>query len=450
MMTPEIAIIGGSAAGLTAAINLKMRSPEKELVVIRNVRNTVVPCGIPYIFGTMKAVDKNIIPDSMFEQMNIPILNQNVEDIDTDSKTITLQNGEQVCYSKLILATGSKPLLPQMPGIHLKNVHAIRKDPDYLEQLFTAFRQARNIVVVGGGFIGVEVTEQLARMDETPRQLTIVEALPHCLMQAVEEEFCRDAESQLRNAGITIKTGSRVEALEGDDSVKAVRLANGDVIEADLVLIGLGATPNIDLARQIGLECNARDGILVDEWMQTSGKDIFAAGDCASKFSPLTKQPSSVRLGSTACTEGMIAASNLFSLQRTTAGAVGAFATVVGSICIGSVGFTSHAAKQQGIEILTGAAAGPNRHPAHLPGGIPDMKAILHFRQEDGVLVGGHIRGTDATAEIVNILAVATQAGLTAEQLATMQYATHPLLTASPSAYQIMMAAEQVVIQRGH
>nr|WP_320048690.1 FAD-dependent oxidoreductase [uncultured Desulfuromonas sp.] len=450
MHTPEIAIIGGSAAGLTAAINLKMRSPEKSVLVIRNVRNTVVPCGIPYIFGTMKAVEKNIIPDSMFEQMGIPIINQNVASVDAQGKRIALQNGEQVSYSKLILATGSKPLLPDMPGISLKNVHAIRKDPDYLEQLYCAFRQARNIVVVGGGFIGVEVTEQLARMDETPRKLTLVEALPHCLMQAVEEEFCCDAENQLRNAGIILQTGSKVDALEGEDSVTSVRLASGEVLDADLVLIGLGATPNIDLAQQMGLSCTPRDGILVDEWMQTSLPDVFAAGDCASKFSPLTKQPSMVRLGSTACSEGMIAASNLFGQCRTTPGAVGAFATVVGSICIGSAGFTSHAAQQHGLDILTGAAAGPNRHPAHLPGGIADMKAILHFRKEDGVLVGGHIRGTDATAEIVNILAVAIQAGLTAEQLATMQYATHPLLTASPSAYQIMMAAEQVAIQRGN
>lgn len=448
MTNPEIVIIGGSAAGLTAAINLKMRWPEKQLLVIRNVRNTVVPCGIPYIFGTMKDVEKNIIPDAMFSDMGIAIINQHVDHVDRDNKTIHLANSEHINYNKLILATGSKPLLPAMPGVNLDNVHAIRKDPDYLQQLFDALKKARNIVVVGGGFIGVEVSEQLAQMDDTPRQITLIEALPHCLMQAVEQEFCGDAEQQLRNAGIAIKTGVMVEALEGDQTVQAVRLANGEQIPADLVLIGLGSAPNIELAEKMGLECDMRAGITIDNRMQTSATDIFAAGDCASKFSPLTGKASGVRLGSTACSEGMIAASNLYGTRRTTPGAVGAFATTVGNISIGSAGFTTHSAREEGIDFLVGAASGPNRHPAHLPGGILDMKAILLFRKDNGKIIGGHIRGGDATAEIVNILAVAIQGGLTAEQLATMQYATHPLLTASPSAYQIMMAAEQVAIQR--
>jgi len=448
MNTAEIIIVGGSAAGLTAAINLKMRWPEKKLLVIRNVRNTVVPCGIPYIFGTMKDVEKNVIPDAMFVDMGISIINQHVENIDKENKTIELDNGEQLSFAKLIIATGSKPLLPNMPGIDLDNVHAIRKDPDYLQQLFSALKKARNIVIVGGGFIGVEVAEQVAKMDDSSRQITLVEALPHCLLQAVEEEFCINAEQQLGDIGITIKSGVKVEGFEGDQAVNAVRLASGESLAADLVLVGLGSVPNIDLAKKMGLVCDSRLGIAVDKGMQTSAVDIFAAGDCASKFSPLTGKVSGVRLGSTACSEGMIAASNLYGLHRTTPGAVGAFATSVGNICIGSVGFTSQAARDEGIEFCVGAFEGPNRHPAHLPGGIVDMKAILLFRKDNGKLIGGHIRGGDATAEIVNILAVAIQGGITAEQLATMQYATHPLLTASPSSYQIMMAAEQVAIQR--
>ena len=135
--------------------------------------------------------------------MGVPIASQNVASIDPKGKRIALQNGEQVSYSKRILATGSKPLLPDMPGISLKNVHAIRKDPDHLEQLYCAFRQARNCVV-GGGVIGVEATEQLTRMDAPPRKPTLDEALPLCLMPVVDEEFFCGAEKQLRNAGITL------------------------------------------------------------------------------------------------------------------------------------------------------------------------------------------------------------------------------------------------------
>ncbi len=443
MKTTDVAIIGGSAAGLTAAVTLRMRYPQKRVTVLRNVTQTLVPCGIPYIFGTMKGVEKNVVPDEMFTGMGIEIVQDNVEQIDRQGNELVLTGGKRLGYRKLILGTGSSPFLPAMPGIALENVFAIHKDPVYLQKLFTALEQAQRVVIVGGGFIGVEMAEQITRMDRAPGHVTLVEALPHCLMQAVEEEFCRDVESALRQKGIVIRTGSRVAAIAGEDRACGVKLENGEVLEADLVLVGLGARPNIDLAERAGLACAPQTGIAVNEYLQTEDPDILVAGDCASKFSPITGGSSEIRLGSTACSEGMIAACNLFGPSRKTAGAVGAFATLVGEMGIGAVGLTAMAARNAGIDVVITEAAGPNRHPGHLPGGTPDLKAVLLFRKDDGRIVGGHIRGDRTAADMINIVAVAIQAGLTAEQLATMQYATHPMLTAAPSSYQIMFAAEQ-------
>jgi len=461
MESTDVAIIGGSAAGLMAATTLKRYHPEKKVTVIRNVKKTPVPCGIPYIYGTLKGVEKNIIPDQGFLDKGIDILQLEVESVDRGQKTIRFTDATALSYDKLILGIGSRPFMPPMPGTDLDNVFAVTKDPEYLQQLFVALQGAKNVVVIGGGFIGVEMAEQIAKMGGaviqnhicTPEesgssiQVTIVEMLPHCLMLACEEEYCVEAENELGKMGIRVMIGSQVKSIEGNGTVSGVKLSNGETLPADLVIIGIGAVPNIELAEKMGLKVDPRAGIAVNEYLQTEDPDIYAAGDCASKFSVITGKPSGIRLASVACSEAMIAAGNLFKPTRKTSGALGAFATTIGNRSIAAAGLTTKAAADEGIDVITGEAVAANRHPGGIPGCIGDMKAKLLFRKDNGKIIGGHISGGEAAADMVNIVAVAIQSGLTAEELATMQYATHPLLTASPLFYHIMLAAENAAFE---
>ena len=447
MEKTDVLIVGGSAAGLMAGMTVKRRHPQKTVTIVRKASKTPVPCGIPYIYGILKQVDKNIIPDENFIKQGIRLNTTGVEAIDRGQKTAELADGTRIAYDKLILATGSRPAMPPIPGIETGNVFGIRKEPEYLETILATLKRSRRVVVIGGGFIGVEMAEQIARMaadnggmDGT--RVTLIEMLPNCLMLACEQEFCADAENELRRLGVEVVTGARVEAIEGNGKVTGVRLAGSQTIPADAVVIGIGVVPNIELARQIGLPADVKDGICVDVHMGTEDPDIFAAGDCAAKFSFFTGDAAPIRLASVACSEGMIAASNLWAPVRKTLGAVGAFGTAVGNCCIGAAGLTSRAAEALGIPFVVGEAAAPNRHPGGLPGCVGDMKAKLLFHQETGCIIGGHVRGGESTADMVNILAAAIQAKITAEALATMQYATHPLLTASPLVYQVMLAAE--------
>lgn len=452
MKKTDVAIIGGSAAGLMAAVTLKKRHPEKQVIVIRDVAKTPVPCGIPYIYGTLGDIAKDIIADDKFLEQGIEIIQQKVDDVKREQKKIIFSNDSTLTYDKLIIGTGSKPMVPPMPGVDLGNVFTISKDPIALQQLFTALEAAKKVIVIGGGFIGVEMAEQIAKMGKGGNHsfdLTIIEMLPHCLMLACEEEFCVQAEDELGKMGINVLTNSRVEALEGEKNVSAVKLADGKSLPADLVIIGIGAIANIDLAVKMGLDADPRGGIAVNEFMQTSDPDIFAAGDCASKFSLITGKPTGIRLASVACSEAMIAASNLYQQTRKTLGALGAFATKIGNRSIASAGLTTSAAARENIDVTVGEATTPNRHPGCLPGSVMDMKVKLLFRKDTGVVVGGHVSGSESAADMVNIIAVAIQAGLNAEQLATMQYATHPLLTASPLAYHVMLAAENAAVKQG-
>ena len=461
METTDVAIIGGSAAGLMAAVTVKKRHPDKKVTVIRDVKKTPVPCGIPYIYGILKDVEKDIIPDQGFLDKGIDILQLEVEAVDRGQKTIRFADDTTLAYDKLILGIGSKPFMPPMPGTDLKNVFTVSKDPEHLQKLYTALQGAKSVVVIGGGFIGVEMAEQVAKMGGavsqdhicTPREsgasihVTIVEMLPHCLMLACEEEYCVEAQNELGKMGISVMTGTQVESIEGNGNVSGVKLNNGETLAADLVIIGIGAVPNIELAQKMGLKVDPRAGIAVNEYMQTEDPDVFAAGDCASKFSLITGKPTGIRLASVACSEGMIAASNLYNPIRKTSGALGAFATSIGNRCIAAAGLSTKAAADEGIDVITGEVVAANRHPGGMPGCIMDMKAKLLFKKDNGKIIGGHISGGEAAADMVNIVAVAIQRGLTAEELATMQYATHPMLTASPLLYHIMLAAENAAFE---
>ncbi len=452
MEKTDVLIVGGSAAGLMAGLTVKRHHPGKEVTIVRKASKTPVPCGIPYIYGTLKAVEKNIIPDENFIKQGIRMLTQAVASIDRDGKTAELADGTRIAYDKLILATGSRPAMPSIPGMQTGNVFGIKKEPEYLQNIQNAINASRDVVVIGGGFIGVEMAEQIAMMskaggDAKAVNVSLVEMLPNCLMLACEREFCVDAEKELQDLDVNVMTNAQVQAIQGNGKVTGVQLASGETIPADAVVVGIGVTPNIDLAQQIGLEVDPRMGVKVDEFMRTEDPDIFAAGDCATKFSFFDGGPACIRLASVACSEGMIAASNLYSPSRKSMGAVGAFGTTVGKTSIGAAGLTTKAADEAGLPYVVGEAVFPNRHPGGLPGCIMDMKAKLLFNSETGTIIGGHVRGGESTADMVNIVAAAIQGGLTAEELATMQYATHPLLTASPLGYHVMLAAENAVVK---
>jgi NADPH-dependent 2,4-dienoyl-CoA reductase/sulfur reductase-like enzyme len=437
----NIAIIGASAAGLSSALTIKRNNPDLSVTLFRKVDKTPVPCGIPYIYGTLKDVNKDIIPDSHFTSLGINFKIADVSNIDIAKKTIFYNGGDSLGYEQLLIATGSIPFVPPIEGVELKNVYAIDKNPKNLEAIEKKLKNATNIVIIGGGFIGVEMAEQIAKLKGDKAVITVIEMLPHCLMAAIEEEFCIEAENELRRLGVNILTKSQVTKLKGDGKVEKVILANNDWIKADVVIIGVGAAPNVGLAEKCGIPYDKRGGILVNKHMQTGIDNVYAAGDCAQKFSFVTGKPSGIRLASVAAYEGIIAGNNILGNKLTNKGAVGAFSTKIGNIALASAGLTRNACEKENIEYVTGEFEGPDKHPATLPNTFKNMKAILIFGKEDGKIVGGHIKGGDSTGEMINIVATAIQSGLTAEELYGMQVATHPLLTGSPIAHHINRAA---------
>ena len=438
MQNADVVVVGGSAAGITAAVTAKRHYPDKRVLLVRMEEKVLIPCGIPYIFGTVGTPDKNLIPDTVLEKGQVEHVIAEVTSIDREKKLLHTSQGE-IGYGKLILATGSLPSKPPIPGADKAGVFTIVKDVAQIQKLQMELRDAKDVVIIGGGFIGIEFADEI--MKSGGKTITIVEIAPHCLSLSYDEEFCIEAEDALRTRGIQIRANTKVTGIHGTARVEGVTLSDGQTLKADLVLLGTGATPNVKLAKDAGLRIGYTGAIVVDRTMRTSDTAIYACGDCAKKFSFFGGRPSKLMLASIATLEARIAGANLFGITRENPGTVGVWSTAIGELALGTAGLTETVAKADGYDVVTALVEGPNRHPGCMPGAT-NMKVKLLFEHNSGVLLGGQVRGSSAAGEMLNVIAACVQKRMTAEDIAMFQMGTHPALTASPVVYPLTTAAE--------
>lgn len=437
----DIVVIGGSAAGLTTAITAKRHYPEKSVLIVRGEEKVLIPCGIPYIFGTVNSPENNLIPDAILEKNGIDLLIDRVSDIDREKKSITTSH-ENIEYDRLVLATGSEPAVPKIEGADKKGVYAIYKHVDYLKAMQDELTTAKKVIIIGGGFIGIELADEINKMGD--KEVTVIEIASHCLNLAYDEEFCIQMENEVSSRGVQLMTSSQVASIEGGDTVEAVALTDGKKIPADMVILGIGANPNVELAQKAGLRIGRTGAIIVDRTMRTSDGAIFACGDCAKKWAFFGGRPSMLKLASIATSEARIAGANLFGIKRENIGTVGVWSTAVGDLAMGTAGLTESVAKEMGYQIVSVTIEGPNRHPGGMPG-MAKARLKMVFEVHNGVLLGGQVSGDATAGEIINIVSACIQSKMTAEQIAMFQTGTHPALTASPIAYPLVNAAEEAI-----
>ncbi len=426
-------------AGITVGVSARRYYPDAKILLIRKEKKVLIPCGIPYIFGTVGSPDRNLIPDNVLKKNNVELIIDEAVFINKDRRTMETSGGRLLGYEKMVLATGSLPLVPAIPGIELDNVFAIRKDVESLQKLLEALDQAKELVIIGGGFIGLEFADECKKRGIA--NVTVIELLPHCLFLACDEEVCVRVEKKLSERGIKVLADRKVEAVVGNKKVDYVELDDGQKIKADVVILGMGVTPNIQLAQNASLEVDKKEGIYVDEFMRTSDENIFAAGDCTRKRCFFTGRPSVVRLASIATMEARVAGANLFRLRHRSECPIGVFGTVIGDLAIGSAGMTERAAKEAGFEVVTGEAEAPDKHPASIPG-ASNLAVKLVFEKDTHVLLGGQVYGSMTVGKVANFIGALIQKRMRADEIVTFQVGTHPMLTASPISHQVENAAE--------
>ncbi|MCD6377269.1 MAG: FAD-dependent oxidoreductase [Planctomycetes bacterium] len=444
MKQADVVVLGGSAAGVTAAVTARRHYPDKSILIIRREAKAIIPCGIPYIFGTIKDPEEDLLPDSILEKNNIEIFISQAAGIDRVGKIVHTKDGD-VRYDRLVLAIGSSPIIPRIKGAELDGTFAVYKDIEYLRRMQNRLQQANDIVIIGGGFIGIELGDEINKMGN--KNVTIVEIMPHCLNAAYDEEFCVEMEEHLISRGLNIRTSIRVEEIRGNNHVESVLLSDGTELKADVVVFAIGAVSNVDIARSAGLRVGQKGSIYVDRTMMTSDPNIFACGDCAEKFSFFGWRASELKLASIATLEGRICGANLFGITRENPGTVGVWATSVGELALGTAGLTETMAKNLGYQTICGVVEGLNRHPAAMPG-ASKMKVKLVFEKNSETLLGGQVRGDNTAAEMINAISALVQRRLTAEDIAVFQMGTHPALTTSPVAYPLVNAAEIAISKK--
>jgi len=443
MKQADIVVVGGSAAGLTAAITARRHYPGKSILLVRQEKQVPIPCGIPYVFGTVGTPDKNLIPDTPLEKNNVELLLAEATDIDREAKVLKT-DADHVQYDRLILATGSRPVVPPIPGCDKDGVYTVLKDVNELARLQNQVKTAQDIVIVGGGFIGIEFADEIKKSGD--KNVTVVEVLDHCLGLAYDPEFCEEMGKIVESRGVKLMTSTKVESIEGAEAVQSVKISGDQALKADLVLLSIGAAANVDLAKKTGLRIGLTGGIAVDRTMKSSDENIFACGDCAEKISFFGGGVSPLKLASIATHEARIAGANLFGIRRENCGTVGVWATAVGDFAIGTAGLTETLASRKGYRTVTASIEGPNRHPGCMPG-ASNVKVKLVFEAHSGVLLGGQVSGSPVIGELTNAVSACVQRRMTAEEIAMFQIGTHPALTASPIAYALVNAAEMAIGQ---
>ena len=444
----DVLIVGGGPAGGVCAITAKMNYPEKHIVVIREREVQMVPCAIPYIFGpSLGSSEKDIASCAKAGEMGIETLIDTITEVNIAEKR-ALTDTCEIDFDKLVFATGSVPFVHASlaPSLRFEGVFTVPKNKDLIDKAKAYIDMVDDIVVVGTGFIGIEMAMEFR---EAGKNVTVIGGSKHILKGAFDSEIAIQAEEILLANGITFIGEDRVASLidnHGDNIVKGVVLKSGRVVGTQAVVLATGYQPNTELAKRAGMSLGHYGGIQVDEYMRTSNRDIFAVGDCSARRGFITRNPSKVMLASTSAAEGRVAGSSLFSLKymKGFSGTIAIFSTMIGKTAFSSAGITEEEALKNGGDIVVGTFSGMNRHPASIPGAQKQFVKLVAVRH-GGQVIGGQIVGGNETGEMINIIGFMIETNMTIYQVMSMQVATQPMLTAAPTNYPIIMAAGMAV-----
>ncbi|MBL7103518.1 MAG: FAD-dependent oxidoreductase [Bacteroidales bacterium] len=446
MKTYDVIIIGAGPSGIVAGVTTKKQNPEKSILMIKEEEKGLIPCGIPYIFHDLGNLDKNVMSTKPLIDLGGNVIVDPVVKVDVSGKIVTVKSGDSYEYDKLIFATGSIPVIPTfIPGYDLKGVEYIRKSYNYIKELKKKTDQSSHIVIVGGGFIGAEVAEQLALQSD--KTITIIESKPYCFNKAFSEELSKIATKKLKETNINVFTSTLVKEVLGENGkVTGVLLNTGEIIKAELIIMSIGYKPNTEIARKAGLELNSEGAIKVDNFEKATVKDVCAIGDCSQTLGFITGRLDHIMLASTAAAEARVLGYNLFGIKirRCCTGTIGIFSTQINGLSMAAVGVNETNGREYNIEFVYSEFSDFDTHPGNFKN-TSSLTVKLYASSSDGSILGGEVWGGKSTGEIINIIGMAIQKRVTVFELVSYQIGTHPLLTPAPTKYVLIKAAEGII-----
>jgi len=445
-MARKIIIIGAHAAGTDAASAARKTDRSAEITLITNQKVAgYSPCGIPFVLGKHipSFEDLVVFPPSYYQMMKIDLrLETTAKKINVEDKTVEIEdkNGksETLQYDSLILATGAYPFVPPIKGREKKGVFTLRTLEDG-KRINQALEKAKSAVVIGAGLIGLEAAVSFT---ERGLKTTVVELLPQVLPAMLDRDMARLVQKNLEEKGLSIITGKGVDEILGDDHVSGVSVA-GEEIPADLIIVATGVRPNVQLAKDAGIKIGETGGIKTNMRMETSVKEVYAAGDCAESVNLITKRPMLSQLGTTAVRHGKVAGINAAGGYAVFPGCLGSAVTRLFDLEIGATGLTEFAAGRAGIETVSGSITSKTRAD-YYPGGKPIRVKILVDKDTERI-IGGQIVGGEEVTQRINALSFAIQKQMTVRDLAKADTCYAPPVNET---WEPMVLAAEIALRR--
>jgi NADPH-dependent 2,4-dienoyl-CoA reductase/sulfur reductase-like enzyme/rhodanese-related sulfurtransferase len=438
-MAQNILIVGGVALGSKAACRFKRLEPQSKVTIIDRDRFVSYGgCGIPfYVSGDVNDVNDlrktsfHMLRDEAFfkDCKDIEVLTEtSAEAIDRENKRLLIRRldgtEENLPYDQLVLGTGSSPRRLNIPGAGLPMVHtsANLNDARAIKELVTK-GQVERAVIIGGGFIGLEMAEALADMWEV--DTTVVEYFNQIMPGFVSAQFAGMAQRQMEENGVHFFLNEEVQAIEGTDTVETV-VTNKRRLEADLVIIAVGAVPNSDLARDAGLCVGPTGAIAVDAHMRTSDPAIFAGGDCAEIRNLITDQPGYYPLGSMANRQGRVIGTNLAGGSAVFKGAVGSFVVKIFEAALAGTGLSLEMARRAGFDAVSVQVAQLDRAHFYPSKAMMHLELVVDKKSRRILGAQGFGKQGDAVVGRINMVAAILEDHPTVERLSNMELAYSP------------------------
>jgi len=426
----RMVVAGGDAAGMSAATQARKRRPSQELEIVafeRGRHTSYSACGLPYYAGDVVKDWRDLVartPEEFASQDIEVRIRHEVEAVDLEAGRVRVRDLDagrthEEAWDVLVVATGSEPLRPPIPGIDLPGVYGLSVLQDGIELRRAVDAGPDRAVIVGGGYIGLEAAEALVRRG-IPTAL--VEAAPQ-VMNRIDPDMGELVSQAVRDIGVELHLEEKVEAIEGGDRVRAVRTAT-QTLEADLVVLGLGTQPAVGLAEASGIQLGPSGAIAVNPRMHTPHEGVWAAGDCAESRHLVSGKPVSYHLGTIANKQGRVCGINIGGGYATFPGVLGTAVSKVCEVEVARTGVSEAELGELGLE-WERASVDSTTTAGYLPGAAPIRIKVLAERRS-GRLLGAQIVGREGAAKRIDVFATAIWNGMAVDEMVNLDLSYAP------------------------
>lgn len=445
-MSKKILIVGGVAGGASTAARLRRLDETAEIIMFeRGKYISFANCGLPYYIGESIKERENLLvqtPESMSARFNLDIrVNSEVISIDSASKKVTViseDKGEyEESYDYLVLSPGAKPITPNISGVDSERIYTLRNvpDTDRIKAMIDS-KKVKRAVVIGGGFIGIEMAENLK---ERKVDVTLVEAAPH-ILAPLDYEMAAIAEKELNDYGVSLILNNGVKKFHDKEDAIEVELKNGDKIEADMVVLAVGVTPDTSFTKYSGIKLGAKGHIIVDNHMRTNAEGVYAIGDAIMVKDYINKSDTFIPLAGPANRQGRIAADNICGLDTEYKGTMGTSILKVFSMAAAATGNNERTLQKMGKEYKT-AYIHPMSHASYYPGA--KQLSIKLIYDLDGKVLGAQAVGYEGVDKFIDVIATVIKFGGTVDDLIELELAyAPPFLSAKSPANMVGFVAQ--------